>query len=95
MRKITQSTLVSLDGVVGTPYPWAGDYFDDEAQQDALQQLLTSGAILMGRRTYEALATLWPAQTGDYADRTSNTSSSGGAMSQPVVTKESKALLSS
>jgi dihydrofolate reductase len=69
MRKIIESTLVSLDGVIGTPHLWVGDYFDKEAQQQALEQLRASDAMLMGRRTYEIFAALWPAQAGDYADQ--------------------------
>lgn len=72
MRKIIESTLVSLDGVIGTPHLWAGDYFDKEAQQQALEQLLASDAMLMGRRTYEIFAALWPGQAGDYAASTSS-----------------------
>jgi dihydrofolate reductase len=48
---------------------WAKDYFDNEARDTALQQLLVSDAMLMGRRTYEIFSKLWPAQTGDYSDR--------------------------
>jgi len=69
MRKIIESTLVSLDGVIGDPHLWAMNYFDDEAQKDSLETLLASDAMLMGRRTYEIFAGVWPARTGDYADR--------------------------
>lgn len=69
MRKIIESTLVSLDGVIGDPQVWAMDYFGKEAQADALERLLASDAMLMGRRTYEVFAQVWPAQTGEYADR--------------------------
>jgi dihydrofolate reductase len=69
MRKIIESTLVSLDGVIGDPHLWAMNYFDNEAQEDALELLLASDAMLMGRRTYEIFAVVWPARTGDYADR--------------------------
>ena len=69
MRKIIESTLVSLDGVIGDPHLWAMNYFDDEAQKDSLEMLLASDAMLMGRRTYEIFAGVWPARTGDYADR--------------------------
>jgi len=69
MRKIIESTLVSLDGVIGDPHLWAMKYFDDEAQKDSLEMLLASDAMLMGRRTYEIFAGVWPARTGDYADR--------------------------
>jgi dihydrofolate reductase len=69
MRNIIESTLVSIDGVIGEPHLWAKDYFGDEARADALKQLLASDAMLMGRRTYEIFAKVWPAQTGAYADR--------------------------
>ncbi len=69
MRKIIESTLVSLDGVIGDPMVWANDYFDHEAQADALERLLASDAMLMGRRTYEVFAKAWPALTGEYAGR--------------------------
>jgi len=69
MRKIIESTLVSLDGVIGDPQVWANDYFDQEAQADALEQLSASDAMLMGRRTYEIFAKAWPALRSEYADR--------------------------
>lgn len=69
MRKIVESTLVSLDGVIGDPQLWAMDYFDQEAKKDALERLLVSDAMLMGRRSYEILAKVWPSRSGDYADR--------------------------
>jgi dihydrofolate reductase len=69
MRKLIESTLVSLDGVIGDPQVWANEYFDDEATALALQQLLLSDAMLMGRRTYELFAASWPDYTGEYADR--------------------------
>ena len=69
VRKIIESTLVSLDGVIGHPQVWANDYFDKEAQADALEQLLASDAMLMGRRTYEIFAQVWPALGSEYADR--------------------------
>jgi dihydrofolate reductase len=69
MRKLIESTLVSVDGVIGDPQVWAEPYFDDEAGKRALKQLLVSDAMLMGRRTYEMFAAMWPASTGAYADR--------------------------
>lgn len=69
MRKIIESTLVSLDGVIGDPHLWATDYFDSEAERHALEMLLASDAMLMGRRTYEFFAAAFPHQTGDYGDR--------------------------
>jgi dihydrofolate reductase len=72
VRKVIESTLVSLDGVIGDPQVWADEYFDDEATALAQQQLLVSDAMLMGRRTYEMFAATWPAYTSDDADRMNN-----------------------
>ena len=69
MRKIIESTLVSLDGVIGDPPTWVGDYLDEEFQKDALERLLESDAMLMGRRTYEMFANTWAARTDPFASR--------------------------
>ena len=49
MRKVIESTLVALDGVIEDPAKWAGDYLDADFQQGALERLLDTGAMLMGR----------------------------------------------
>src|SRR5262245_52485933 len=69
MRRIVESTFVSLDGVIGDPQRWAMRYFDKEAQEHALGLLPGCDAMLMGRRTYEIFSAVWPAQAGTYADR--------------------------
>jgi dihydrofolate reductase len=68
MRKLIESTLVSLDGVIGSPDRWAP--FDDEARQLARETLDHYDAFLMGRVTYEFFRANWGAVTGDpYVDR--------------------------
>src|SRR5262245_65068032 len=69
MRKVIESTLVSLDGVIGDPMAWANAYFDAEAAATSLERLRMSDAMLMGRNSYEMFAAAWPASSGDYADR--------------------------
>src|SRR5215831_12436534 len=69
MRKIIESTLISLDGVIGDPHLWAMERFDDDAQKEALEGLRASDAMLLGRRTYEIFAGVWPARTDAYAER--------------------------
>ena len=69
MRKIIESTLMSLDGVFSDPHIWATEYFDDEAERQAVELLSTADAMLMGRRTYEFFAAAFPHQTGEYGDR--------------------------
>jgi dihydrofolate reductase len=68
MRKLIESTLVSLDGVIGSPDRWSP--FDDEARQIALETLEHSDALLLGRVTYEFFRANWGSSTGDpYIDR--------------------------
>ena len=67
MRKITESTFVSLDGVTEDPRAWAMSYFNEQAQQAALEQLRASDGMLMGRGTYEYFAAA-PPTGGPYAD---------------------------
>jgi dihydrofolate reductase len=63
-----ESTLLSLDGVIGSPHLWASERFDEESRAAALEQLQASDAMLMGRRTYEIFSGLWPSQSSSYAD---------------------------
>ena len=69
MRKIVESTLVSLDGVFENPHLWANEYFDDEAERYALELLSASDAMLMGSKTYEFFAAAFPHRKGDYGRR--------------------------
>ncbi len=57
MRKLIESTLVSLDGVTGMPHQWAS--FDDEDAVVAMEQLRNYDALLMGRVTYEYFFANW------------------------------------
>ncbi len=68
MRKLIESTLVSLDGVTGAPERWAN--FDAEATAVSLEQLGHYDAFVMGRVTYEQLYANWGHTAGDpYVDR--------------------------
>ena len=77
MRKITASTLMTLDGVVedpsglsGTAFGgWASPYFDAEAVQRSIDKLSGCDYFLCGRRTYEMFSAAWADAPGLYADR--------------------------
>jgi hypothetical protein len=51
MRRIVESTLVSLDGVFGDPHLWAAEYFDDETEAHALELLSAANAVARTTRS--------------------------------------------
>jgi dihydrofolate reductase len=78
MRKLSVSTLVSLDGISQDPGGfgeteyggWANPYFTTYAQQEALRHLQASDYFLTGRVTYELLHAAWAGiKGGAYLDR--------------------------
>lgn len=69
MRRIINSTFISLDGVINHMEAWHFAYTDDEAGQIATEQLLASDGLLMGRKTYEIYAGAWQERDGEYADK--------------------------
>ncbi len=80
MAKIIVSENVTLDGVVQDPTGdegfEGGGWFGRVTAADreafgaaALEEALAAEAFLMGRRTYEFLASRWPARTGALAER--------------------------
>lgn len=78
MRKLSVSTLVSLDGVIQDPGGfgetarggWANPYFTADAQQTALEHLQAADYFLTGRITYELLYKAWGTiKGGAYLDR--------------------------
>ena len=80
MGKIIISENVTLDGVVQDPSGdegfrhggWLGRIGDrgrEEAAKVVLAEALATEAMLLGRRSYEFLASRWPSRTGALADR--------------------------
>lgn len=69
MGRIVNSTFVSLDGVINHMDRWHFEFVDDESDAIAIEQLRASDAMLMGRRTYEIYADVWPGRDGEYADQ--------------------------
>lgn len=67
MRKIINSTYISLDGVVEGPHLWPslGRPGDERADQIQTDLAMTCDAMLMGRHTYDGFAPVWPTRSGD------------------------------
>jgi dihydrofolate reductase len=68
MRPVVCQTFVSLDGVINHMERWHFGYTDTESETLALEQLRSSGALLMGRHTYEVYNGVWPKRQGEYPD---------------------------
>src|SRR5215472_1471558 len=78
MGTIVVSENVSLDGVIQDPAGdegfrvggWVGLIGNSpQLAKLALDEALTAGAFLLGRRSYEWLAARWPSRSGQLADR--------------------------
>ena len=63
MRKLIESALVSLDGLIEAPERWAS--FDDEDAALSMQELGNYDAFVMGRVTYEKFCANWGHVTGN------------------------------
>jgi dihydrofolate reductase len=62
VRKLIESTFVTLGGDIGAPQDWAGPYLSgEEIDAYARDMLFGADALLLGRRTYEGLSAAYPA----------------------------------
>ena len=60
MRVVATEPLF-LDGVFEEPGNWFGAFFNKEARQFKWAELQASEAMLLGRKTDEGFAAVWPA----------------------------------
>jgi dihydrofolate reductase len=69
MRRLINSTYITLDGVVEAPHLWPslGHGSDPRADEIQTELLLSCDALLMGRHTYDGFAPVWPTRSGDPA----------------------------
>lgn len=65
MRKIIESTFVSLDGVIENPQNWSPPYWDDEHAGYSQRLMDNVDELLLGRATYEGFAEAWQQRSGD------------------------------
>ncbi len=64
MRKLIESSLVSLDGIVGSPDLLA-PHWSEENKNFSREELAECEAFLLGRATYENLGARWSGLRGD------------------------------
>jgi dihydrofolate reductase len=71
MRRIINSTYITLDGVIENPQDWPSGRHKDDGRGTEIQTELLLGcdALLLGRHTYEGFVPVWTAMAGDpYSD---------------------------
>jgi dihydrofolate reductase len=78
MRKLIESTLVSLDGVIddtqpstasrAEPHKWGQPYWDEDHMNYSAKTMADADALLLGRVTYEGMAEAWGSQSNPMAD---------------------------
>jgi dihydrofolate reductase len=71
MRKLIVSTYVTLDGRMDELRDWVVPYNDDKAARYHTDLVMQTDGMLVGRKTYEIFAAIWPARSGEspYIDR--------------------------
>lgn len=71
MRKVIVSTYMTLDGRVDEIRDWALAFNAGEAVKYHTDLLANSDGLLLGRKTYEIFAALWPPLSGQlpYVDK--------------------------
>ena len=66
MRKLINSTYITLDGVIQDPQDWPSlGSFSEHGDQIQTDLLLGCDLQIMGRKTYEGFAAAWPNRSGD------------------------------
>jgi dihydrofolate reductase len=71
MKKLINSTYITLDGAVEGPHLWPSLGASAQAASHDIQMELLNACdvILMGHHTYDIFASAWPTRSGDMADR--------------------------
>jgi dihydrofolate reductase len=69
MRKLIVSNSVTLDGRVDEVRDWALPGDDDEFVKHQTELLSHSDGLLLGRKSYEFFAAVWPSRSGEFPDR--------------------------
>jgi dihydrofolate reductase len=69
MRRIINSTYITLDGVIENPQDWPSGRHEDDGRGREIQTelLLSCDAVLLGRRTYKGFEPVWTSMSGDPA----------------------------
>jgi dihydrofolate reductase len=74
MARLVLNNAMSVNGAFEAPSPDEWLVLDSDSNNVSLEQFLVADAMLLGRKTYEGLAAVWPLLVGDptlgtFADR--------------------------
>ncbi|HSC36980.1 MAG TPA: dihydrofolate reductase family protein [Chitinophagaceae bacterium] len=75
MRKLIMKMSASLDGFVcdsNGQKDWLFKTGDEESMAWSVEKIREAGLIIMGRKTFEVLASYWPTATGPFAEPMNN-----------------------
>jgi dihydrofolate reductase len=67
MGKLIIHNAVTINGAFEAPTPDEWLVLDDDSSDASLEQLVLADALVLGRRTYEGLAAVWPQLADDPA----------------------------
>lgn len=67
MRKLIASTYVTLDGKMDGLQEWSAPHDSDAVAEYHSDLLANSDGLLLGRKTYEIFAAIWPPRSGKLA----------------------------
>jgi dihydrofolate reductase len=70
MRRLILQTGISIDGYVAAldkSHPWGNEGDDSAIKSWVLDSVWGAGAHLMGRVTYDEMASVWPTSSSEYA----------------------------
>jgi dihydrofolate reductase len=69
MRKLIVSNNVTLDGRVDEVLDWSIPGDDEDFVKRNIELLSHSDGLILGRKSYEFFAAVWPSRSGEFPDR--------------------------
>jgi dihydrofolate reductase len=69
MRTLIVSNNVTLDGRMGDALEWSIPGDDKDFVERNVALLSQSDGLILGRKSYEFFAAIWPSRSGEFADR--------------------------
>ena len=65
MRKIIVGSSITLNCVMESPERWQFPFYSNDISEYEIEQVHQSGALLLGRKTYEMFSSFWPGRTNN------------------------------